>query len=469
MKRYGLMLIPMLALALLALAVGASSPVQAQLGGTATPTPNDPTWRAFVAARDAIEEDQSVDLTNVISYNFEFLAWPNGMREGCNAIDEDGETDIQIYTGWNFTITSLRNVTYSARVAFNLSVVLVCDQVLTAATPTPAPGSTPGAGLPTPVPGGAVTGSFVLGGHVQNMSTQAFTLMRSAGMTWVKKQVRFRLGDVAASSVAAGYITSARANGFNVLLGIVGYPSEMGNFDAYIQAYATFVADVARLGANAIEVWNEPNIDREWPAGSISGANYTRLLAAAYNAIRGANPTTTVISGAPAPTGFFGAAGCGAGGCNDDVFMQQMAQAGAASYMDCVGLHYNEGIVAPNVTSGDPRGEYPTYYFGSMLTRGYQPFGGKPVCFTEIGYLSPDGYGPLPGAFAWGQNTSIAEQAAWLAQAATLAAQSGRVRIFIVWNVEFTRYDSDPMAGYAILRADGTCPACSALAAVMRR
>src|SRR5262249_9611823 len=153
---------------------------------------------------------------------------------------------------------------------------------------------------------------------------------------------------------AAGYITTAHNNGYNILLGIVGYTSEMGDFDSYIAAYSQYVADVARLGANAIEVWNEPNIDREWPAASINGGNYTRLLASAYNAIHAASSSTIVISGAPAPTGYFGSAGCGSGGCNDDVFMQQMASAGAGSYMDCVGLHYNEGIVAPSVNSGDP-------------------------------------------------------------------------------------------------------------------
>ncbi len=464
-----LLLFPIILLAALVLSASISSPVLAQTGGTATPTPTDATWRAFVAAREAIEEDQSVDLSLINTYDFEYLAWNEGMEIGC-VTPEAGVLPTQIFTGWNVSITSLRNVTYYARVSYNLETVIVCDQVLSGATATPVPGGVPGVGLPTPIPGSAASGTFVLGGHAQSFSPTTFNLMRSAGMTWVKAQVRYRLGDVAASSAAAGYITAARNNGFNVLLGIVGYTSEMGNFDSYIASYSQYVADVARLGANAIEVWNEPNIDREWPAATINGATYTRLLASAYNAIRSANPGTIVISGALAPTGFFGSAGCGAGGCNDDVFMQQMAAAGAASYMDCVGLHYNEGIVAPNINSGDPRGEYPTYYFSSMLARGYNPFGGKQVCFTELGYLSPDGYGALPSAFGWAANTSVAEHASWLADAAARAAQSGRVRLMIVWNVDFNTYSgSDPMAGYAMLRADGSCPACTQLASVMRR
>ena len=88
----------------------------------------------------------------------------------------------------------------------------------------------------------------------------------------------------------------------------------------------------------------------------------------------------------------------------------------------------------------------------------------KPLCFTEIGYLSPEGYGALPGGFAWAGNTSVAQHAAWLGQAKDLAASSGAVRLFIVWNVDFTQYGSDPQGGYAIIRPGGGCPACAALA-----
>jgi hypothetical protein len=102
-----------------------------------------------------------------------------------------------------------------------------------------------------------------------------------------------------------------------------------------------------------------------------------------------------------------------------------------------------------------------------MTARGYNPFGGKPVCYTEFGYLSPEGYGPLSALFAWGANTSIQEQATWLGEAVRLARAGGRVRLMIIWNVDFTVYGDDPQAGFAIIRADRSCPACSQLAAAM--
>ncbi len=318
-----------------------------------------------------------------------------------------------------------------------------------------------GRSVPAPVSGGAGLAGFGYGGHVDSFAYP--NLMHHAGMTWAKRQIRFSRG--MSGSVAAGAIDQAHANGFRILLGIVGHANDVTQ-PGYFEDYARFVGEVAALGPDAIEVWNEQNIDREWAHGHIDPASYTRLLALAYNAIKSANPGVAVISGAPAPTGAEGAFGTDAV-WNDDRYIRGMAAAGAARYMDCIGAHYNEGIVSPHQTSGDPRGNYYTRYFWGMVNTYSRAFGGaRPVCFTELGYLSPEGLGPLPGSFAWGSTTSVAEQAQWLASAVSLARSSGRVRLVIIWNVDFTNYGGDPMAGYAIVRPGGGCPACDALAAV---
>lgn len=448
-------MLPLVAVALvLVLAV---APAAAQTQPTFTPA--DPLMRAFSAVRQALSQRFNTDLTWVANYTWEQSEFVGGI-DACAAGVEDPR---ELYFGWRFVITDLGGAQYEGRSSFDSTIVTACDEVT-----VPVTGGATGAGnLPAPVAGGAAGGAFELGGHVLDLNAGTVSLMNRAGMTWVKRQVEYTLGMDANSQ--AGLISSAKANGFKILLGVVGEPTQMGDLTSYAQQFASFVGGLASLGADAIEVWNEPNIDREWPAGSINGANYTQLLAPAYNAIKSANPNTIVISGAPAPTGFFGAAGCAAGGCNDDVFMQQMASAGAAQYLDCVGLHYNEGIVAPSASSGDSRGSYPTYFFSSMTNRGYSLFGGKPVCFTELGYLSPQGFDtPLPSAFGWAANTTVAQQAAWLAEAATMAAQSGHVRLMIVWNVDFPFWGSDPAGGYAMFRPDQSCPACDTLGTVMR-
>lgn len=336
-----------------------------------------------------------------------------------------------------------------------------------AGTPPPSDGGGDDDAAPPPSPDGGsnVGGGFELGGQVITFSYP--DLMRGTGMTWVKVQHRYERGQPA--SVVENVIRTAHDRGFKLLLSIVGEPSELAaNPDEYYREYANFVGAVAELSPNGrsvegIEVWNEQNIDREWPSGFISGANYTNMLRQAYQSIKANNPNVLVIAGAPAPTGFFG--NCTTAGCDDNFFIRDMANAGASQYMDCMGVHYNEGIVPPTQNSGDPRGNSTHYsrYFNGMLSLYSSTFPSKPLCFTEIGYLSPEGYGELPANFAWASDTSVQEQAQWLADAVRLARDSGRVRLFIVWNVDSTSFGADPQAGYAIVRPDNTCPACNAL------
>ncbi|MCZ2098314.1 MAG: hypothetical protein LC121_19005 [Anaerolineae bacterium] len=48
-----------------------------------------------------------------------------------------------------------------------------------------------------------------------------------------------------------------------------------------------------------------------------------------------------------------------------------------------------------------------------------------------------------------------------------MAAENGSVDLIIVFNVNFTQFvDNDPQGGYAIIRPDGSCPACQALASL---
>ncbi|MEP7291390.1 MAG: hypothetical protein ABI835_06380, partial [Chloroflexota bacterium] len=294
-------------------------------------------------------------------------------------------------------------------------------------------------------------------------------LMHDAHMTWAKIQIRWSVGQPA--SIAQGAVDAARGSGFKVLLSIIGTPSQMGqDLNAYYQQFASFLGSVAgAYHPDAIEVWNEPNIDREWPAGRISPSSYKQMLQLSYNAIKAVSPQTMVISGAPAPTGYFGG-GCNGNGCDDRPFMQQVANAGGGNYLDCVGIHYNEGILSPDATSGDPRGNpnHYTRYYRSMINTYAAIFPSKPLCFTELGYLSPQGLGALPPAFAWASNTTIAQQGDWLARATTLSRQNSRIRLLIVWNVDATAYTAnDPQAGYAIVRG-GVCSACTKLAAAMQ-
>jgi hypothetical protein len=175
-----------------------------------------------------------------------------------------------------------------------------------------------------------------------------------------------------------------------------------------------------------------------------------------------------VISGALAPTGFDN----GHNAWADDRYVNGMAAAGAANYMDCIGVHHNAGATSPTVSSGHSGGSHYSWYYQPTANVYYGAFGGsRPLCFTELGYLSAEDFGGIPANFAWASNTSVAEHAQWLAEAVTLSNQQGRVRLLIIFNVDFTFYDpsGDPQAGYAIIRPGGGCPACNTLSSVIPR
>jgi len=310
-----------------------------------------------------------------------------------------------------------------------------------------------------------------VGGHVAHFHVAAQEAMTSAGMTWVKWQIPFHIG--IDDFVARDRINRSHSAGLRVLLSITGHKHDLAEGgDEYLDAYAAFLGEVAALGADAIEVWNEMNLDREWPTGQINPRRYAVMLQKAYSAIKAANPDTMVITGALAPTGAEGAFGL-AKVWNDDRYYLGMANAGVAEYADCIGVHYNEGVLPPTAQGGDPRAnDYPTRYFLPMLNRVAWPFGNSdiPMCLTETGYLSREGYGPLPQGFTWASRVTVARQADWLAQAIQMAANYTLmpVDLLIIWNIDFDYYGADPQAGYAIIRPDGSCPACETIAALQR-
>lgn len=339
--------------------------------------------------------------------------------------------------------------TYTARVEANGQVV---EWSFTAVAPPPITAE------PIPPADPATWGAFNVGSLEWGGQTgdfQNLALMRSTGMTWLKFQQKWR-PDSRPEELAAR-IQRAHNAGFKVLVSLTGdpYPQAID-----FTAFTEFLRGVAALNPppDAIEVWNEMNIDFEWPAGQIDPEQYVNeMLAPAYHAIKSTNPRILVISGAPAPTGFDN----GVNAWSVSHYVTGMADAGAANYLDCVGVHSNEGAVSPYETSGHPAGDYFGWYFQPSMDMYYFAFGGtRPLCITELGILSGDGYDGLPGRFWWARNTSAAEQATWLAEALTIANQSGTVRLAIIFNMDIFHWGEDPQGGYAIIRPGGGCPFC---------
>gem|GEM_PF-2057708 len=310
-----------------------------------------------------------------------------------------------------------------------------------------------------------------VGGRLSSVDPTALNLMRDAGMEWAVFQVEYAQTDSEALIESTrALINSVHQQGFRVWITLsqgrsTAATGELFTPEEGFDHYAEMAGQIAALGADALQVWSEPNLSVSWLNQHPDPANYVELLRVSYEAIKTANPATLVISAAPAPTSAQAAFGSDQI-WNDDLFYQAMASFGA-DYADCIGVNYLEGVLDPQQTEGDPRDNYPTRYFVPMIQRAATPFreSGLPVCLSEYGYLAGEGE-TLPQLFEWANDTTVAQQAEWLAQGIQTAAELSSVRVQMVM-----LYRVDPTGdivedGYAIIREDGSCPACDAIAAL---
>jgi hypothetical protein len=116
--------------------------------------------------------------------------------------------------------------------------------------------------------------------------------------------------------------------------GIVqGPPRNLKDYTDFLTALASRYKGRIR----AYQVWNEPNLAREWCGRPPDPAAYARMLKAAYAAIKTADPNAMVISAGLSPTGTSDATAL-----PDDVYLDRFYRAmGGKSdgYFDVLGVH----------------------------------------------------------------------------------------------------------------------------------
>lgn len=292
---------------------------------------------------------------------------------------------------------------------------------------------------------------FEYGGYASIVDEEipALASMQNAGMQWIGIVTYYDPDGDLMQTLAR--IELAHENNFKVLVSVNG----SGRFDieTYPEAYANFVGQLAEAGADAIEIWSGANIDRSMPQEFLGAETYADILALSISAIREGNSDTLIISGAPAPTGaesaFPGQV------INDDNFLRQLMELKALDNVDCVGMHYTEGIVPPTVTNGDMRDNYYTRYLPTMLETYREILGEEiPICLTSIGYFSPEGLDDVPEYVAWAEYTSREEQSKWLVDAIEYLSIQRDVPLAFIWHVDYNTEPSqgDPIQnGYSLL------------------
>ncbi len=188
------------------------------------------------------------------------------------------------------------------------------------------------------------------------------TLMKEAGFNWVKQSFAWETIEGAGKgqfdwSTADRVVRQVNERGLKLLARVSSDP-ELTTFWAghppgNADDFADFVFALASrynctpeaVGCiQAYQVWNEPNLAREWGGNRPNPAEYVAFLGKAYQAIKRANPNAVVISAGMAPTGDDNAIAM-----PDDKFYQEMYRAmggDSDGYFDMLGVH-GAGFAAP--------------------------------------------------------------------------------------------------------------------------
>lgn len=230
----------------------------------------------------------------------------------------------------------------------------------TTAAPNVAPTSAP-VNVPTQAAAVSSNVGFAVGVVINNAqdSTAVTQSATDLGATWVKQIASWRTIEATQGSPDYSALDSAvnayNAAGLKVLLTLTnapdwarttpqedGPPTDFGTF----ATFATNIATHYKGKVQAYEIWNEPNLRRNWNGRPLSAASYVEMLRRAYAAIKGVDGGALVISAGLSPTGF----NDGVNAVDDRLFLRQAYIAGLAVDADAIGAHPNGWANPPDST-----------------------------------------------------------------------------------------------------------------------
>ena len=359
-------------------------------------------------------------------------------------------------------------------VLFVLGLLAACQP-----TTSPAPTATPAPDLIGPDPINQLFNSPDYGVHTlmwwkpERIETE-MSLVTDMGFGWVKQKFPWREIEGIEKGQYDWYrpdriVDKAEQAGVKLVVRLDRQPFWSEPVDnqfkdnqppANLQDFADFCGVVAarykgRIGA--YEVWNEPNLSREWGEKMPNPAEYTELLKVCYAAIKAADPNAIVISAGLAPTGTDTAAAM-----PDTKFLEGMYAAGAADYFDVLGLNAPGYKAPPELDPAEA--EDPAYGGGRwfafrhvedmreiMVTNGD---GRKQAAILEMGWtldqINPD--------YAWFA-VDEATQADYLVRAYQYAAENWQPWMGLMTTIYFADYHWTPeneQYWWAIVLPDGT-------------
>lgn len=363
---------------------------------------------------------------------------------------------------------------------------------------TPRPTDTPTAGPPTATPFPApVLDNSQMGIQIHSQLTddEWWQMLQRArlhlNLDWIKVQFPWDEMEPDGPGSESEYnrrlerfMQMADGQGLNVMVSITKAPEWARSTNQENgppndpQTYANFILSLLNRFGNsidAIEVWNEPNLRREWNGGTMTGVEYMRLFQPAYETIttwsqQNGHPIQ-IISAGLAPTVNTETS------ADDRTFMRQMFAAGLGNYPGVVvGIHpYSWGNAADahccNPVEGRGWDENERFFFLDNINayRRIIVEAGYPnmhMWITEFGWPTYDGFNaPPPDGDAFFNYVTEATQASYTLRAFDIVQNSGNyefIDVMILWNLNFgtipdaVSVHRDERAGYSLMRPDGS-------------
>jgi polysaccharide biosynthesis protein PslG len=254
--------------------------------------------------------------------------------------------------------------------------------------------------------------------------------------------------------VFTDYVQRAHGRGLKVLLSVAKAPEwARSTTEEYgpptdPATYANFlrfmIAQIKPENIDAIEIWNEPNLIREWRGAlPFNGAGYMQVFRPAYDAIKQTAPHIQVVSAGLAPTGDSEFS------IDDRTYLQQMYDAGLGQYSDVViGVHpYGWGnppdFRCCNTIDGRGWDDNPHFFFLDnldayreiMVQNGHE---NVQMWVTEFGWATWADYPvEFPTGDDWMTYTSPEEQAQYVIRAFEIGQSLDYVGPMFLWNLNF--------------------------------
>jgi GH35 family endo-1,4-beta-xylanase len=243
----------------------------------------------------------------------------------------------------------------------------------------------------------------------------------------------------------------------------VGPPDRLADWGDFVYA----VSKRYRGRIAGYQIWNEPNLAREWGGRRPDAAQYVALLNVAHQAVKLGDPEALIITAGLSPTTDLGTTARA-----DTVFLQEMYDAGARGKFDLLGAHAAgfkaapeadpaEVARSPELTNQDPSPETlkRTYAFRhvedlrQIMERNGD--GDRKIAILEMGWTSD----PRPDSpYRW-HSVTEQQKAEYLARAVQYARDHWRPWLgpMIVWTLADPSWKADHEQVYwAITNPDGS-------------